>query len=77
MLAPANWGRKMAGSDWSIPRILLIWCAWPILSVVLIVFMLAVLGGGSIDLLHGPARWVALALILVPPILATLLWGRR
>jgi hypothetical protein len=65
------------GADWSIPRILLIWCTWPLVLLLLITVLLALRGGGSIDLFHGPARWIGLALVIVPPLLATILWGRR
>ena len=67
----------MAGPVWSIPRILVIWCAWPVLLVLLVVLTVSTRGGVSIDLLHGAGRWITPALILVPPIFATLLWGRR
>ena len=64
-------------SGWSVARIVLIWCAWPVVVVLLVLLMSMLRGGGSIDLLHGPGRWAELAVMLAPPIVATLVWGRR
>jgi hypothetical protein len=67
----------MAGTRWSVGRILLIWCAWPIVAVGLVFVFVVLRGGFGVDLLHGSASALALALLVGPPVVATLLWGRR
>jgi hypothetical protein len=67
----------MVSTDWSIGRILLIWCSWPILLVALLLAFVRFRGGFSLDLLHGSGRILALTVVLGPPVVATLLWGRR
>jgi hypothetical protein len=67
----------MGSTRWSIGRILLIWCAWPILAVALVFIFVSLRGGYSVDLLHGSASSLALVLLVAPPVVATLLWGRR
>jgi len=69
----------MASRRWSMGRVLLIWCSWPILLIALL-FALVMSGGGfSLDLLHtSVSQWlVGAAFLLGPPLLATLVWGRR
>jgi hypothetical protein len=67
----------MAARRWSIGRVLLIWCAWPVL-LVLVVFALAMRGGGfSLDLLHFSGWPLVVAGLFGPPLLATIAWGRR
>jgi hypothetical protein len=62
---------------WSVGRILLIWCAWPFLALAL-VFIFVRLGDGSrANLLRGPGSALGLVVLLGPPVVATLLWGRR
>jgi hypothetical protein len=67
----------MPDRHWSIGRILLFWCAWPILLLALLAAAVMRGGGFSLDLLH-PAAWPLLLLVLVgPPLVATIAWGRR
>jgi hypothetical protein len=67
----------MASTRWLIGRILLIWCAWPILAVALVFVFVRLRGGFSLDLLQGSASALAVLLLVGPPVVATLLWGRR
>jgi hypothetical protein len=67
----------MGSTRWSVGRILLIWCAWPILAVALVFIFVRLRGGFSLDLLHGSASALGLTLLVGPPVVATLLWGRR
>jgi hypothetical protein len=67
----------MAGLRWSVGRIALIWCAWPLVLLGIVTAVLAAHGGGSLDLLDGPWNAIGLLVMLVPPLVATLLWGRR
>ena len=56
-------------------RLLLIWLSWPL--VLFAIALLAVLPGNgfTIDLLHG---WLVPAVaLLLPPLLATIVWGRK
>lgn len=67
----------MGSRRWSVGRILLIWCTWPILAVALVFIFVRLRGGFDLDLLHGSASALALTLLVGPPVVATLLWGRR
>jgi hypothetical protein len=67
----------MGTTRWSVGRILLIWCAWPVLAVALVAVFVRLRGGFSLDLLHGPTSALVLVLLVGPPIVATLLWGRQ
>jgi len=72
----------MPAGQWSAPRIVAIWVAWPVLlaaTVLLLIFALQT--GIAIDLVHlrgAPLAALVLIVLLVgPPALATWLWGRR
>lgn len=67
----------MTGLRWSAGRILLIWGAWPVIVIGVLFTLGAMRRGFSLDLLHGPQRWIAMLSLLGPPVAATLLWGRR
>jgi hypothetical protein len=67
----------MASKRWSIGRVLLIWCAWPVLLFLALVVVVTRGAGFSLDLLH-PSGWpLVLAVLFGPPLGATLAWGRR
>lgn len=72
----------MPSGRWSLGRVALIWCAWPILLVAATVVLMRVTGVGlSIDLVHlrsDPVAALPFVLVLIgPPLAATWLWGRR
>ncbi len=71
----------MPEARWRFDRILFIWCAWPTILVVAIAVTIMGGTGLSIDLIHLFTSPIAAArvfgVLLGPPILATLLWGRR
>ena len=68
---------------WALGRVLLIWCAWPLLLVVLLLALgfglMRAHGGFSLDLLHTSGwTWALVGAVLVgPPLLATIAWGRQ
>jgi hypothetical protein len=67
----------MAGRRWALGHVLLIWCAWPVLLIGLLLIVVRHGGGFSLDLLH-PSIWVWIgAIAFGPPLLATIAWGRQ
>jgi hypothetical protein len=65
--------------QWSLGKILLIWVGWFVLLIAML-FLLVMNGWGfSLDLLHTPvSQWLLFAaLLLGPPLLATVALGRR
>jgi hypothetical protein len=67
----------MTPTQWSLGRVLLIWTLWPPVLLAVVVGIVALGGGGSLDLLHG-GTWAVVVLVLIgPPLIATGLWGRR
>jgi hypothetical protein len=70
---------EMPSGEWSLGRILLIWVSW--LLLLLAVFLLLGMNGWgfSLDLFHTPVwQWLVFAAVLLgPPMLATVAWGRR
>jgi hypothetical protein len=67
----------MVRRRWALGRVLLIWCAWPVLLVGGLLLVVSRGGGFSLDLLH-PSIWVWMgAIALGPPLLATIAWGRH
>ncbi len=75
----------MTNRRWAIRRVLFIWCTWPWLLVTMILLLTLGLvvtryqGGVSLDLLHisWRARAVIGAVLIGPPLLATIAWGRQ
>ena len=73
----------MTKRRWAVARVLLIWCAWPVLLVILLFAIgFTVMqheGGFSLDLLHASGwTWTMIGAVLVgPPLLATIVWGRQ
>jgi hypothetical protein len=71
----------MPEKRWSLVRVALIWCTWPLVVAGLVVAGVVLTGGLSIDLIHlqtAPLRALVLFMVLLgPPVLATWFWGRR
>jgi hypothetical protein len=68
---------KMSARRWSLSRILLIWGLWPVLLIAGLVAVVSMGGGFSLDLFDGGWRLLAASVLLGPPLVATLIWGRR
>jgi hypothetical protein len=67
----------MVSTQWSLGRILIIWCFWFIFLVALLFTIVRFRGGIGLDLVHSSSRILALAFLVAPPVVATLLWGRK
>lgn len=67
----------MDGPRWRVGRVLLIWCLWPVLLLGSLVAAVARGAGFNLDLLHPSAWLLLLAVLLGPPLVATIVWGRR
>jgi len=67
----------MGKRRWFLGRVLLIWCAWPLLLTGIVVALVLLGHGGSLDLAHPSGRALVGAMLLGPPLVATIAWGRQ
>jgi hypothetical protein len=67
----------MVRRRWVGGRLLLIWCGWLLVLLGLVAAVVALRGGFSLDLAHAASQAEVGVLLVGPPMLATIAWGRK